>query len=109
MVNLFLTPCLHSYPLKQVQYNPSEVPYEDLLAVFFARIDPTQVEGQSPDFGPQYRTGVYYHTSEQQAAVSSPHAPHSEYIDIICELFNVCVLVLPAVCMLGGICRCNGL
>ncbi|CAN0348366.1 unnamed protein product [Ascophyllum nodosum] len=52
----------------QVQYDPSEVSFEELLGVFFGRIDPTQADGQSPDFGPQYRSGVYHHTSEQQAA-----------------------------------------
>lgn len=54
----------------QVQYKPSEVTYEELLAVFFDRIDPTQVDGQGGDWGTQYRTGVYYHTEEQEAAVS---------------------------------------
>ena len=53
----------------QVHYDPSEVKFEELLAVFFSRIDPTQENGQGGDRGTQYRTGVYCHTDEQEAAV----------------------------------------
>lgn len=55
----------------QVHYDPSEVKFEELLEVFFGRIDPTQKDGQGGDWGTQYRTGVYYHTDEQEATVSS--------------------------------------
>lgn len=60
-------------PLKngQVHYDPTEVKFEELLAVFFGRIDPTQKDGQGGDRGTQYRTGVYCHTDEQMATVSS--------------------------------------
>lgn len=51
-----------------VYYDPNEVSYEKLLDVFFARIDPTTVDGQGNDFGKQYRTGVYFHTKEQEDA-----------------------------------------
>jgi peptide-methionine (S)-S-oxide reductase len=50
-----------------VYYNPAECSYDDdLLKMFFDRIDPTTVDGQGGDFGRQYRTGVYYHTDAQQ-------------------------------------------
>jgi peptide-methionine (S)-S-oxide reductase len=50
-----------------VYYNPDECSYDDdLLEMFFDRIDPTTVDGQGGDFGRQYRTGVYYHTDAQQ-------------------------------------------
>lgn len=39
--------------------------YEDLLIVFWDRIDPTTRNGQGNDMGTQYRTGIYYHTEEQ--------------------------------------------
>lgn len=55
----------------QVQYNPSEVTFEELVTVFLNRIDPTQKDGQGGDWGTQYRTGIYYHTEKQEAAVSS--------------------------------------
>lgn len=49
-----------------VYYNPDEVSYESLLDTFFARVNPTTVNGQGNDFGRQYRTGVYFHTPEQE-------------------------------------------
>ncbi|RYH05119.1 peptide-methionine (S)-S-oxide reductase [archaeon] len=54
----------------QVTFDPSNLPYSDLLTVFFDIIDPTTVNGQGNDFGSQYRTGVYYHSSAQEAAAT---------------------------------------
>lgn len=51
-----------------VYYDPDLCSYEDLLDVFFDRVDPTTVNGQGNDFGKQYRTGVYFHTEEQEEA-----------------------------------------
>lgn len=55
----------------QVMYDPAETTYEDLLRIFFARHDPTQVNGQGNDKGPQYRAGVYYHDEEQQKSAEA--------------------------------------
>jgi len=52
----------------QVTYDPDKVAYEKLLDVFFQMHDPTQVNRQGPDFGKQYRTVVFYHSPEQEAA-----------------------------------------
>ena len=49
-------------------YDEKECSYDDLLNTFFDRVDPTTVNGQGRDFGPQYRTGVYTHTPEQMEA-----------------------------------------
>ena len=51
-----------------VYYNPNECSYESLLDAFFDFVDPTTVNGQGNDFGTTYRTGVYYHTPEQEKA-----------------------------------------
>ncbi|GAX25009.1 peptide-methionine (S)-S-oxide reductase [Fistulifera solaris] len=50
-----------------VYYDPKECDYSKLLDTFFDRIDPTTVNGQGRDFGKQYRTGIYFHTPEQEA------------------------------------------
>lgn len=50
----------------EVTFDPAKVSYEDLLNVFWANHDPTQLNRQGPDFGDQYRTVVFYHTPEQQ-------------------------------------------
>ena len=50
-----------------VYYDSSQITYGQLLDAFFGRVDPTTVNGQGNDFGGQYRTGVYFHTAEQEA------------------------------------------
>ena len=52
----------------QVTFDPAKVNYEQLLDVFWKVHDPTQVNRQGPDWGTQYRTVVFFHTPEQEAA-----------------------------------------
>jgi peptide-methionine (S)-S-oxide reductase len=73
----------------EVTYDSEKVPYEQLLAVFWAEHDPTQVDRQGPDIGSQYRSVVFVHDAEQrrvaeasrervQARVSRPVATKIE-------------------------------
>jgi peptide-methionine (S)-S-oxide reductase len=57
-----------------VYYDPAETSYEALLDTFFARVNPTTVNGQGNDRGRQYRTGVYFHSPEQEAAATARFA-----------------------------------
>ena len=52
----------------QIDFDPAQVSYEDLLDVFWDSHDPTQLNRQGPDVGDQYRTAIFYHSPEQQAA-----------------------------------------
>jgi peptide-methionine (S)-S-oxide reductase len=52
----------------QVTFDPAKVSYEQLLDVFWKIHDPTQMNRQGPDFGKQYRTAIFYHSPEQEAA-----------------------------------------
>jgi len=52
----------------QVEYDPAKVSYDDLLRVFWANHDPTTANRQGPDVGSQYRSAIFYHTPEQEAA-----------------------------------------
>ncbi len=52
----------------QVTFDPAKVSYEQLLDVFWQAHDPTQVNRQGPDFGTQYRTAIFFHSPEQEAA-----------------------------------------
>jgi len=58
----------------EVAYDPEKVPYERLLAVFWAEHDPTQVNRQGPDFGSQYRSVIFVHDDEQRAAAEASRA-----------------------------------
>lgn len=49
-----------------IAYDPDKVPYDDLLEIFWANHDPTQLNRQGPDFGTQYRTVIFYHDDEQK-------------------------------------------
>jgi len=47
-------------------YDPDEVSYEDLLAVFWSIHDPTQKDRQGRDIGTNYRSAIFYHNAEQK-------------------------------------------
>lgn len=55
----------------QVYYNPEVIDYPTLLDIFFTAHDPTQVNRQGPDVGPQYRTAVFYHNKTQKKQVEA--------------------------------------
>jgi peptide-methionine (S)-S-oxide reductase len=51
----------------EVEYDPSQITYGQLLMVFFAVAhDPTQMNRQGPDIGTQYRSAIFYKTDEQK-------------------------------------------
>ena len=50
----------------QLQYDPQEVTYEDLLKVFWSTHNPTTKNRQGPDVGSQYRSVIFYHTPQQE-------------------------------------------
>jgi peptide-methionine (S)-S-oxide reductase len=52
----------------EVTYDPEQVSYEELLAVFWANHDPTTPNRQGPDVGSQYRSAIFFHTPEQEEA-----------------------------------------
>ncbi len=51
----------------QVTFDPAVVSYDQLLQVFWAMHDPTQVNRQGPDVGDQYRSVIFTHSDEQRA------------------------------------------
>ncbi len=55
----------------QVTYDPAKVSYDQLLDVFWKMHDPTQVNRQGPDVGRQYRSAIFFHTPEQEAAAKA--------------------------------------
>jgi peptide-methionine (S)-S-oxide reductase len=52
----------------QIEFDPSVIPFERLLDVFFATHDPTTLNRQGHDVGEQYRSAVFYQNEEQRVA-----------------------------------------
>jgi peptide-methionine (S)-S-oxide reductase len=55
----------------QVEYDPAQVAYDELLKVFWENHDPTTLNRQGPDYGTQYRSAIFYHSPEQKAAAEA--------------------------------------
>ncbi|MBO9572759.1 MAG: peptide-methionine (S)-S-oxide reductase MsrA [Chitinophagaceae bacterium] len=50
----------------QVVYDPSKITYDELLQAFWQSHDPTTLNRQGNDVGPQYRSVIFYHNAEQK-------------------------------------------
>lgn len=50
----------------QVEFDPDKISYADLLQVFWATHDPTTLNRQGNDVGPQYRSVIFYHNDQQR-------------------------------------------
>jgi peptide-methionine (S)-S-oxide reductase len=55
----------------EVQYDPSQVSYEQLLNVFWENHNPTTMNRQGPDIGSQYRSAIFIHSPEQESAAKA--------------------------------------
>jgi peptide-methionine (S)-S-oxide reductase len=52
----------------EIDYDPAKLSYETLLDTFWENHDPTQLNRQGPDWGKQYRSAIFFHSPEQEAA-----------------------------------------
>ena len=50
----------------EVEYNPDEISYEELLNTFWNNHDPTSLNRQGPDIGNQYRSSIFFHDESQK-------------------------------------------
>ncbi|WP_188188568.1 peptide-methionine (S)-S-oxide reductase MsrA [Nonomuraea sp. SYSU D8015] len=64
----------------RVVFDPAKVSYEELLKVFWEAHDPTQGMRQGNDVGTQYRSAVYYHSSEQQKAAEASREAYQKVL-----------------------------
>ena len=55
------------YEAVQITFDPEIFPYEQLLELYWAQIDPTDAGGQFADRGDSYRTAIFYHNEHQKA------------------------------------------
>ena len=58
----------------EVTYDPAQVSYDELLAVFWDNHNPTTRNRQGPDIGTQYRSAIFFHIPEQEATARASKA-----------------------------------
>ncbi len=51
----------------QISFDPAVISLREILEVFFVIHDPTTLNYQGNDYGPQYRSAIFYHSPEQKA------------------------------------------
>ena len=54
----------------EIEFNPKQVSYEELLDRFWELHDPTSYHEQGPDVGSQYRAAIFYHNEKQKIAAT---------------------------------------
>jgi peptide-methionine (S)-S-oxide reductase len=54
----------------QLRFDPAQIPYSELLEIFFAIHDPTTKDRQGHDIGHQYRSAIFYHDEGQKAVAA---------------------------------------
>ena len=62
----------------RVRFDDDVISLQDILAIFFAIHDPTTLNRQGNDVGPQYRSGIYWHTPQQEAVAQALRAQANE-------------------------------
>ncbi|TRO65577.1 peptide-methionine (S)-S-oxide reductase MsrA [Christiangramia sabulilitoris] len=65
----------------EVIYDPEVVDFKTLVEIFFGSQDPTQVNGQGPDRGSQYRSIIFYQNEEQKNIIEEVKAKVAEKYD----------------------------
>ncbi|OZV69166.1 peptide-methionine (S)-S-oxide reductase MsrA [Winogradskyella aurantia] len=65
----------------EVIYNPNEVSFSTLVDVYFGSQDPTQVNGQGPDRGSQYRSIIFYQNDEQKRIIQAKKEALAKKLD----------------------------
>ncbi len=70
----------HAEVLK-IEFNPTEITYEQLLDVFFHTHDPTSLNKQGADVGTQYRSIILYNSEEQKKSAEKMKQDLQEEFD----------------------------
>ena len=55
----------------EVEYDPAQLSYGELLTLFWETHDPTTLNRQGPDVGTQYRSAIFHHTPSQRTAAEA--------------------------------------
>jgi peptide-methionine (S)-S-oxide reductase len=55
----------------EIEFDPSQIAYDELLDVFWSNHNPTTLNRQGPDVGTQYRSAIFYYSPEQKSAAEA--------------------------------------
>jgi len=55
----------------QVSFDPDKISFKEILQIFFSIHDPTTLNRQGADVGPQYRSAIFYYNEEQKATAEA--------------------------------------
>lgn len=58
----------------EIQYEPEQISYDQLLEIFWENHNPTSLNQQGPDIGTEYRSAIFFHTPEQEKAARESKA-----------------------------------
>src|SRR5450755_3797763 len=62
----------------RIEYDPAIISFDELLEVFWATHDPTTLNRQGNDSGPQYRSVIFYHNDYQEEKAEKYKAAHDK-------------------------------
>jgi peptide-methionine (S)-S-oxide reductase len=79
----------------RVAFDPTVITFREILEIFFAIHDPTTLNRQGADVGPQYRSAIFYHSPEQKATAQA----------VIAELNTGRIFDKPIVTEVAGVTR----
>ena len=65
----------------KVTYDPKIINFKTILEIFFTSHDPTQLNRQGNDVGPQYRSIVFYNNEEERKIIDSVIVDFNDYYD----------------------------
>ncbi len=64
----------------RVSFDAERISLREVLEIFFVVHDPTTLNRQGNDIGTQYRSGIYWHTPEQEAVAQAVRAELNEHL-----------------------------
>lgn len=70
----------------EVTYDPSKTTLESLVKIFFELHDPTQINGQGPDIGHQYRSAIFYFTKAQKEMAEKIKSLLTRQMPVVTEI-----------------------
>jgi peptide-methionine (S)-S-oxide reductase len=65
----------------EIIYDPAIISFSELVDVYFGSQNPTQVNGQGPDHGSQYRSIIFYQNEEQKKIIEDKKAELAKELD----------------------------